>query len=433
MSFVKGICHVPTQIIPRFGRGVLLDWLRRVSGQTIRFAQLSDAHVYDSKNDDKDSQPENEQGFRWAIDEINRRNEVGPKFDFVVFTWDLNLETILKLIPSLNNLSEKHGKRYDELFADLERNFKPDKNLQFAQEIDDRLHEPVRQLSDFLNKSDVKIWIFLPGNNDLMDEMPVTIYCYHRLLRLLQQELGSRKTFLDFAPVNDTHASLVLGNCHFFGLDNSSFKNNNTTNYFDQVEGAQKRILSQLKDEVERSRPTASSANSDPKYYAYIFCHIPDVSDPYLDSLTHQELLKKLDSPGNRKSEGPYSRSAWTVTDETRGIWNKIIECESLKGVFAGHFHSHTRSQYQSLDWVKSPEYPSIRTNKLLICPPIAIKDQVKAPQKARGFRDVAVNNDTGAVTSGIVWLEESSQAHQGVPPARPDPLKVSPPAQAPR
>jgi hypothetical protein len=149
--------------------------------------------------------------------------------------------------------------------------------------------------------------------------------------------------------------------------------------------------------------------------------------------LTHEELLKKLDNPGNRKSEGPYSRSAWTVTDETRRIWNKIIEFESLKGVFAGHFHSHIRSQYQSLDWVKSPEYPSIRTNKLLICPPIAIKDQVKAPRQARGFRDVAVNNDTGAVTSEIVWFEESSQAHQIASPARPDPLKVNSSAQGPR
>jgi 3',5'-cyclic AMP phosphodiesterase CpdA len=376
-------------------------------GQIIRFAQISDAHIYGSRNNNTDNHAENERGLRWAIDEINRRNEIGPKYDFVVFTGDLNLEVVLKSVPSLNELSEKYDKKYDQLYSDLERNFKPDQNVLLNREIDDSLREPVRQFRDFLSKSDVKVWILLPGNNDLMDEMPITVSCFHKFVRRLQYELGKSKTILDFAPEKSKQASLVLGNCHFFGFENASFKNNNTTNYLEKVEGVQKGILNDLKDEMEHSKPLTASRNSDPHYYAYIFCHIPDVSDPYLHSMNDEELRKKLDNPGNRKSDGPFRRSAWTVTDETRELWNKIIEHKELKGVFAGHFHSHVRSQYQSLNWVKGPEYPSMLSHKLMICPPIAIKDQVIEPEKARGFRDVSVSNETGAVTSEIVWLEK--------------------------
>jgi hypothetical protein len=390
-------------------------------GQSIRFAQISDAHIYSYKNK-PNTQAEDERGLRWAIGEINRRNAIGPKYDFVVFTGDLNLEAILKSVASLNELSEEHGKRYDRLFSDLEKDFKPDQHHVYDRKLDEVLGEPVRRFRDFVSSSDVKVWILLPGNNDLLDEMPVTVRCFHKFVQRLQSEIGPGKTIMDFAPEKSTPASLVLGNCHFFGFDDASFKNNNTTSYLDKMDGIQKRMLIELGEKMEHSRPMAQPGNSDPKYYAFIFCHIPDVSDPYLQSLDEEELRKKLDIPGNRKSEGPYSRSAWTVSDETREIWKSIIDRKELKGVFAGHFHSHIRSHYLSFDWVRGPEYPSILSNKLMVCPPLAIKDQVTTAQKARGFRDVTVSNDTGRVSSEIVWLEESSQGPARSLPGAPTP-----------
>src|SRR5262249_32282618 len=159
---------------------------------------------------------------------------------------DLNLEAVLKSVPSLDRASKKYGKRYDELFSDLKKNFRPDQEDLYNREIDDRLSEPVRRFRDFVSKSDVKIWILLPGNNDLMAEMPVTISCFHKFVRRLQDELGPGKTILDFAPDKSTRASLALGNCHFFGFDDASFKNNNTTSYLDQVESVQKHMLVDL-------------------------------------------------------------------------------------------------------------------------------------------------------------------------------------------
>jgi hypothetical protein len=281
-------------------------------GQIIRFAQISDAHMYEYKNKDTDSKPENERGVRWAIDEINRRNESGPKYDFVVFTGDLNLEVILKSVPTLNRLSEKHGKRYDRLYSELEEAFRPDQSAQLNKAIDECLQEPVRHRRDFLRNSNVKLWILLPGNNDLMDEMPVTTGCFHRFVQRLQSELGSSKNILDFAQNKGVPARLVLGNCHFFGFDNAAFKNNNTTIYLDKIESLEKCSLNSLKGEIQRCVDMSQSGNRGPNCYSYVFCHIPDVSDPYLHSLSLEELRKKLDTPGNRKIDGPYCRSAWT-------------------------------------------------------------------------------------------------------------------------
>ena len=78
--------------------------------------------------------------------------------------------------------------------------------------------------------------------------------------------------------------------------------------------------------------------------------------------------------------------------------------------------------------------YPSIRLNKLSLCPPVAVKNQVNAPQGgARGFRDVTVRNDTGDVVSRLVWLDESPGRPTQPLPDRGACSEAVPTTQAPR
>ena len=216
---------------------------------------------------------------------------------------------------------------------------------------------------------------------------------------------------------------------------NSSFKNNYTDDYLDTVGPFQERLVGGLVDEVRQVQARAENGS---KSFVYVFCHIPDINDPYFqshdDSWLENDLAKRSSPPRtNRKYNSPYRRSAWTVSGETRRSWDTFINQDSVKKVFTGHFHSSDRSQYKSLGWVESPNYPSIRLDKLSLCPPVAFKNQADKGVGARGFRDVTVRNETGDVVSSPAWLGESS-----CPPARPlpaphAPSKGLPAAQAPR
>ncbi len=405
---------------------------RPSSGQDVRFAQITDVHIFDAA--DKDTTRDSIQslrGLEWAVDEINRRNEAGPGYDFVASTGDLPLEAVLKSVPSLKTLSKQHAGNYGRLYEALNKSFATDQDASLLRDIDHGLDGPVGLFAQLIGRSKVRRWIFVPGNNDLLDEMPVTVYGFHRFVERLQGALGPDKVVMDLTRPGGGPAHLTLGNCHFFGLDDSSFKNNYTDDYLDKVGPVQEGLVRGLADEVGRARARAGSGS---KLFVYVFCHTPDITDPYLQTLNDTQLKDYLAkrSSSNRKNDSPYRRSAWTVSDETRRSWENFIKQDSVKKVFTGHFHSSDRSQYESLGWVVSPEYPSIRLDKLSLCPPVSVKNQVNAPQGgARGFRDVTVRKDTGDIVSRLVWLDESpSHPTQPVPAPR-APSKVLPKAQA--
>ena len=370
---------------------IAIIWSCPSYGQTIRFAQVTDVHIFDSADKPTDSQPENERGLRWAIDEINRRNAIGPAYEFVVYTGDLGLEKTLKRV--LENSK--------------------------AEELDSTLDEMAARFGEFLNKSDVRLWILVPGNNDLIDENPSTINYFHTFVEKLQNKVGSRKTIKDFAPVANSRAWIEKGNCWFLGFDNASFKSNNKLTDRNTFHELQNNCLSHLKDNLEAAKGQIAKYNADPqnqnkkrKFYAYIFCHIPDIDDPYLSSLkeTDEQLCKKKTPPDDVDFR-EFPRSAWIVKRDTRNTWEGIIEEDYVKRVFAGHFHSDDRRAYHNLNLTRKDiyKYKQSSFDKMLICPPIAVKNQVGAGEDARGFRDVTVDGETGNVSSEIVWLNRGS------------------------
>ena len=76
------------------------------------------------------------------------------------------------------------------------------------------------------------------------------------------------------------------------------------------------------------------------------------------------------------------------------------------------------------------PRLPSIRLQKLSLCPPIAVKNQVNPRQGgARGFRDVTIGNDTGDVESRLVWFQELPGRPAAIPPEPPRHRRPFPPS----
>ncbi|MEN3370434.1 MAG: hypothetical protein V7609_2577 [Verrucomicrobiota bacterium] len=333
---------------------------------TVDFVQITDPHIFDCKGDVEG----NKEALKWCIKEINGRFGTAADYKFVVVTGDLGLEGL----PCGGNEKE------------------PGANVERAKE-----------LADIIKSSKVKQWLFLPGNNDLVGEDPANIGTFHRFIKALKDELPEMQ-IVDFCPVSGdgiTSGVLDVGECRFIGFNNASFKSDDSADKATAFKASQ---LANVKEVLARVEPDGGFKS------AYIFYHIPEIDDPYyagLDS-NHPDFTKRQTRRGEFGKE--FMLSAWTVAPEVRSEWNKIVEKEKVKGLFAGHFHSWKRESYDGFDWVKDRAYVSASLPKLRVCPPVASKKQEKEPEQARGFREVSVDCESGQIKSEIFWYEKMAE-----------------------
>lgn len=375
-------------------------WLALVApgpawAQDVHFAQITDVHLFDKKGD-SDNRAENERGLWWAIDEINRRNQVGPPFEFIAFTGDFGLEEVVD--------------------ADIPR--------------------VAAELRPFLDRSIVRRWLLVPGNNDLREEQPSDIARFHKFVATLAMIVEGSKEVLDFAPAptQGNSAVLVLGRCVFVGFDNASFKSNDKLEDAEAFEFEQLERVRALKARITAAEKQAKTPGEPP--FVYVFQHVPDMYDPYLASFLDGTLpIEKLKESKRWKiSASAYPAGAWTVEQAVRDQWKSVVENPHVKRIFAGHFHSGERSRYEGWGWTANlrgvGDYGRAWFDKQVVCPPIAAKNQRDKTPQARGFLDVTVDADTGETKPKelIVWLEPNSGgAFMNLPP----PPAAKPPCPA--
>jgi len=421
-------------------------------GQAIRFAQMTDPHILDNDGA-RNSRAENERVFRWAIDEINRRNAAGPAYEFVVATGDFGLE----------NFVRQHLRWSGKENPDPAKRNTWEEKSGAGKDIQKALQRAAHVYAGFIARSHVRVWLMVPGNNDLVDEDPSTIRYFHDFVAAVRTELDPDHDVRDFVPhAGDPGAGvLTKENCVFLGLDNASFKSNNWQGDMADFQAAQSRAIGELAKRIAGARAEDN---------VYVFCHIPEIDDPFLTTFEHKlgplsaaptplqaqfvdqmtklwkgrgeappvydpkAPLSRRNAPGKADQGAKYPRSAWTVDDSVRTLWhNGVVEDARVRRIFAGHFHSADRWAYADLNWARdgnySPAvYPAKSIDKLVICPPIAAKNQLVASERACGFRDVSVYGKEGNVASEIVWIDrgtESSRACECGP--RPTPLGPPP------
>ena len=338
-----------------------LPWLARAD---IRFAQLTDPHLFDSPNDEK---VENEQVLQWCIFDINAREAGGERHAFIVVTGDLGLEKIEGKDVSIKSESS--------------------------------LREKAAELGKIISQCHVARWCFVPGNNDLVDERPDTVSNYYTFMRLLAAETPGLEV-MDLAPRAADPSSGFFdiacegGRFRFAGFDNASFKGNNSE------ADAQTNVSRQITN-IQLVRRSVD-APGNPKGI-YIFYHIPEIEDPYAASMRAGDAgLEKFET--NRGAIGKkWPLNAWTVTEDVRGAWGEIAALPEVRGLFTGHFHASERSVYGTFSWMRDPGKYSVILPKLFVAPPIAIKKQEK-PGYARGYRENVIDCSSGSVVSTIVW-----------------------------
>lgn len=248
------------------------------------FVHLTDPHLFGGGASEK----ENFRAFRWAVDEINQRVARGTEYSFIVVTGDLGLEKL----PS-----------------------------QGTNPVVKIIAPAAKKMGHELKRSHVKTWFFVPGNNDLWQENPETIFIYDSFIKALQFEV-QEFTIADLTPRPNLPASgkseykIGTHTWRIVGFNNASFKSN------DQAKDARAFVTNQLAS-IELVR---AAVRSPPEVdHTLIFYHIPEIDDPYYASLPSGSfnLLKRHESRAELGVD--YPLSAWTVADEVRQNWNTVV------------------------------------------------------------------------------------------------------------
>ena len=391
-------------------------WLE--SSAQVRFVQITDPHLFDEEPDASN----NRKALIASVKKINERVAAGISYQFVVITGDIGVEKIIK-----------------ELHCRLQKASQKDK-AKIEQEISREIGKGVGVLTGILSTSKVRLWLFVPGNNDLYKENPATIQYYNQFIAQLLTTLqrygievrdltppdNSQSNFTKVVPYiyNNTYA--------FIGFNNASFKNNDENELLTrskpkageltaaELKRIQEAYVAQVKDQLD---PTKGGNFS----YAYLFYHIPDVDDPYLISGNERNdtnLANKLgqrDKAIEQKVIAKSSRhSSWFVNNDVRQSWNSIFSSDQygkLMAMFTGHLHDWKRETYENYHWLKSFSYPSATFSKLYICPPIATKLQLDQPDQARGFMDVNIDrqgrvlDEWGRDGAHIFWYNAAADS----------------------
>jgi hypothetical protein len=202
----------------------------------LSFVQIADPHFFDPDT-------KNDRALSDCVEEINRRWEGGSRFTFVVVTGDLGVEQLV---------SQKVG----------------DESQLLPQEEIEKKQGP-QKFADAIAPCVVKKWLFLPGNNDLINEDPGELPHYTQFISSLREQLKGRG--FQIIDLTDANSNVDQeGDYTFIGFNNASFKSNDKADNVRDWEKSDKDAIAKV-----------TAALKTAKKNAYIFYHIPEVDDPY--------------------------------------------------------------------------------------------------------------------------------------------------------
>ena len=261
---------------------------------------------------------------------------------------------------------------------------------------DPRWVEQADSVAVLLNASPIRTIYWVPGNNDVAGESSRadSLALADEFNTLVAQRLRNGITLQNLtacytgrgscsADVPDTRYTLV-------GVPTVSFKKSPTA----ADTAAQEAIL-------DRAASLAAAEAAGGRR-VLLATHIPELDDPYTRG---QQLY--LGAPRPRPTLGA---SAWNVSDSTLAKWKRLVESPAVAYVLAGHFHDSHREVYERpYRWAESSPLRA-DPSKLLLAPPLSVKNQEASPYQARGFALVRIFED-GEVERQIYWLDPTTGA----------------------
>ncbi|HST58312.1 MAG TPA: hypothetical protein VLK84_06490, partial [Longimicrobium sp.] len=245
-----------------------------------------------------------------------------------------------------------------------------------------------------LNTSPVKRIYWVPGNNDVARESarPAALGRTDEFNLLVSQRLhGVTLQSLTACYTGAGVCSVDVPNTRYtlLGVPTVSFKNK-ATQPTDTVGNRA------LQDSILVQATAFVSAEASRGRRVLVATHIPEIDDPYVRG---QQLFAGA-APG-RTTLGA---SAWNVTDSAFAAWKRLVESPGVARVLAGHFHDSHREVYDPpYAWAESSTLRADPT-KLLLAPPLSVKNQEASPIQARGFSLVRLYADS--VDRRMFWMD---------------------------
>ncbi|MFL5542182.1 MAG: hypothetical protein ACJ8J0_24560 [Longimicrobiaceae bacterium] len=246
-----------------------------------------------------------------------------------------------------------------------------------------------------LNASPVRQILWVPGNNDIGGERAdlASLALADQFNALVAQRLRNGVTLQNLAgcftgagacavDVPDTRYTLL-------GVPTVSFKN--TAKDTTGNAAAQAAILARAE--------ALAAAEAARGRRVLLATHIPELDDPF--TLGQQRFA------GEPPSRANLGASAWNVTDSAFAAWKRLVESPGVAMVLAGHFHDSHREVYERpYAWADlSPLRADL--GKLLLLPPLSVKNQDASPVQARGFALVRLYRDS--VERRMFWLDAAT------------------------
>jgi CBS domain-containing protein/predicted MPP superfamily phosphohydrolase len=305
----------------------------------VRFAQLTDAHIFDDGY--KQATPQalrqaanDREALHWAINQVNRAVASGTTIDFVAYTGDLGLQNV-----SIPSEGVCHALPIE-----------PDPGLPQT-----NLAWGVKEIAEELNQLAVPKVFFVAGNNDIKDEK-VTDRRFDCFMEELQKKVRSS---LEVRTLRADCSININGIC-IAGLNSASFKDQKNYDKACLQPGAD----AALKWACPKPQMEALQQLSRGRVPVLLFTHVPDLIDPFR------------------------REPSWKVPNDIRGLWQKEVCGPNVIAVFAGHFHDSNRKIYGSNSTTKDLANSACVAQKTWVAPPLAMKnqEQIFAGARARGF-----------------------------------------------
>jgi hypothetical protein len=265
----------------------------------------------------------------------------------------------------------------------------------------------VEKLAGLLGASPLKDIYLVAGNNNIAGEDPGddALLYFNKLLDDVQAKIAADKSNVQlhnltrcYDAKSDTSscAANVADPYRLLGFPSYSFKNKKP-NAGD---------LSLQEKQFDIFRALLAQASQSHKK-VLVLSHVPEIDDPFTlgqDRYTGKEPVKSNDSAAdNARSRW----STWNVSKKLLDDWYTAMASDSVEAVLAGHLHdSHQEVYRPPYSWSTGSSQRG-GFQKLLLAPPLSVKNQDQSPIQARGFSLIHLESDR--VRPQLYWYDSQS------------------------